>query len=233
MCRNCSDPRYKLCYSPLEAAIRWCDLFAFEAEILQVSWYYPEQLLVLFPQWPCLSTHLAMILDAIDHRELPSSRSDCIVSGAPDDDPTRLQIRHYDLKAWMLHFHPDQKPAFLSICEPVLEGHIKLGAYLALKAENDNLVAECRNMSATIKDLQKTRDDPEVYDDQARKLFALIAMLLDAMLNTPSAEKNRPSFASQDAISSALAEQNAHHSGLGKRTINKYFSIANRQLKKV
>lgn len=232
MCRYCLDPRYKLYYTPLEAAIRWCGLFAFEKSILRTPLNRVDQLPVLFPQWPCLSSHVAIILDAIKHQELPSTTSEFVISGPPDNDLTRLRIRHHDLRAWMRHYQSDQKPTFLFVSDAVQTESVKFGSYLALKAENDNLLNECRKMSATMKELQKTRDDPEQNHDQARKLFKLIGMLLNALLNTPASVKNKPSFASQDAISTALAEQHGGYSGLGKRTIDKYFSIANRELKR-
>ena len=113
MCRQCSDPHFKLLYTPIEAALRWCGLQAFETQICQANWLYPEQLLKLFPRWPCLATHVGMILDAVQHQELRSHPQALFTGIDANLGPRSLRIRHGELKAWMSLYHPDQKPPFL------------------------------------------------------------------------------------------------------------------------
>jgi hypothetical protein len=48
------NPHAKILYRPIEAALRWCNLFHFEAQIMQATWSYPDELSALLPQWPCL-----------------------------------------------------------------------------------------------------------------------------------------------------------------------------------
>lgn len=106
--------RARVFYSPLEAAIAWAGLAAVERQILALARganRLPADADV--SQWPQLRLCADRIFDALVHFELPFGRAG-ITSNDPDllDDPA-LTIRHVDLKAWMIHFYPDQRPSFL------------------------------------------------------------------------------------------------------------------------
>jgi hypothetical protein len=100
----------KLFYSPIEAAIRWCDLIAHEAQILESTWDSPGQIIHGFPQWPCLHINTEKILDAIRNHELPYGALGTTVAPGTPVDIKLLTVRHSDLKRWMFHYHPDQRP---------------------------------------------------------------------------------------------------------------------------
>ena len=76
----------KLFYSPIEAAIRWCDLIAHEAQILELTWDTPGRIIHGFPQWPCLHINTEKILDAIRNHELPyGALGTTVAPGTPVD----------------------------------------------------------------------------------------------------------------------------------------------------
>ncbi len=103
----------KVYYRPIEVAIRWSGLIRFESRIVKAvgarTIPRPED----FPRWPMLRLNAERIFDALRNSELAYGRA-----GITCDDPSLfddpdLTVRHVDLKAWMTHFYPDQKPAFL------------------------------------------------------------------------------------------------------------------------
>ena len=61
-------------YRPIEAALRWCNLTAHEAEILRITGTSPLPPANAFPQWPCLKANAEKILDAIQNNELTKGR---------------------------------------------------------------------------------------------------------------------------------------------------------------
>lgn len=65
------NPNTKTFYRPIDTALRWCNLIRYEAQISQADWSRPENLAVLFPQWPNLHIAFERTLDAIRNGELP------------------------------------------------------------------------------------------------------------------------------------------------------------------
>lgn len=57
----------KIFYRPVEVALRWCLLMAYEAQILQSNWTDLAILRTTFPQWPCLHANTERIIDAVKH----------------------------------------------------------------------------------------------------------------------------------------------------------------------
>lgn len=47
------NPLAKVFYRPIEAVLRWCNLTAHEAQILEATGRCPIMLNTVFPQWPC------------------------------------------------------------------------------------------------------------------------------------------------------------------------------------
>jgi hypothetical protein len=75
----------KIFYRPVEVALRWCLLMAYEAQILQSNWTDLAILRTTFPQWPCLHANTERIIDAVKHGELPYGCLGLTVSrGTPD-----------------------------------------------------------------------------------------------------------------------------------------------------
>jgi hypothetical protein len=247
MCRQCSDPHFKLLYTPVEAALRWCGLQAHEHQIRQSKWLYAEQLFKTFPQWPCLATHVAMILDAIQHGELSAQPPDLFSGADGNPGPGSLRIRHGDLKAWMSLYHPDQKPPFLFAFAADAEGSVKWGHYLVLKGDRDTLQVLCErltkahaeasqqlaDLSVELEQLRVSASDDKPIDARTEGGWLdLVGVMLRLLLDPDPTDKKRPFFASQDAIVSAIQEQFAEHPGLGKRTLDQRFADANKRFKR-
>lgn len=106
------NPQSQIFYRPIDIALRWWNLIRFETQIVQAAWSYPDELRLLFPQWPCLQTNIEVIYDAVRHGELPYG---CLgISGLPGTavELSLLTVRHSDLRHWMQDYYPDQRPGF-------------------------------------------------------------------------------------------------------------------------
>jgi hypothetical protein len=103
----------KAYYTPMEAAIRWCNLVNFEDKILDAMQGSPIPFAGQFPNWPCLRVNAEKIMDAINNENLPHGRDGKTVSTGDHVAPARRTVRHTDLRKWMAEHYPDQKPAFL------------------------------------------------------------------------------------------------------------------------
>jgi hypothetical protein len=136
------NPHAKILYRPIEAALRWCNLFHFEAQIMQATWSYPDELSALLPQWPCLYIATEKIYDAIRNKELPYGSLGISVPLGSHVEPAQLTTRHSDLRHWMQVYHPDQKPSFLFGSRREDQEKINLGTFLALQADRDTLLRE-------------------------------------------------------------------------------------------
>jgi len=104
----------KTVYRPIEAAIRCAGLMRFEQKILDTLGprVMPEP--NEFPRWPMLLHFCERIFDALTHGELPYGKAS-LASDAQRpvlNDPT-LIVRHVDLKTWMSHYYPGERPPFL------------------------------------------------------------------------------------------------------------------------
>lgn len=130
-------------YRPVEAALRWCGLIAYEAEILSAlhgGCDIPKT--GQFPRWPCLQANTERILDAILNSNIPHGRDGKTVPSGEHVRPDRLTVRHTDLREWMAKYYPDQKPAFLfDEIERNTHAAINADAYMALQADRDALKA--------------------------------------------------------------------------------------------
>lgn len=246
MCRQCSDPHVKLLYSPIEAALHWCGLQVYEDQIRQASWLYAEQLLKIFPQWPCLAKHVGMILDAVQHRELPSHPQALFTGNDANLGPESLRIRHGELKAWMSLYHPDQRPPFLFAGSVDAEGSIKWGHYLVLKADRDTLQVLCNRLTKShaevseqlaklgleVEQLRASAESKQPADARTEAgLLDVIGAMLRLLLHGSTLGKNKPFFTSQDAIVAAIQHHFPNHPGFKKRTLDQRFADANKRFK--
>lgn len=147
------NPYAKVFYRPIDAALRWCNLMAYETQILEAAWHYPRMLNTAFPQWPCLHVNNERIFDAVLHGELPYGYLGMPVASGTPVDCTQLTIRHTDLKLWMSRYYLDQRPTFLfeqSLNQP---GAISIGTYLALQADRDALQLQAKNIETAYQQL--------------------------------------------------------------------------------
>ena len=129
-------------YTPVEAALRWCNLITHEADILARVDGEPIPPVSAFPQWPCLRANAEKIMDAILNHELSYGRDGKSVPSGEQVNKARLTVRHTDLKAWMAKHYPDQKPPFLfDEIERTTHAAITVEALQALQADRDALKA--------------------------------------------------------------------------------------------
>jgi hypothetical protein len=238
------NPHAKAFYRPVEAAIRWCNLTAYEAKILEVAWRAPNSLKSAFPQWPCLHANTEMIFDAIQYGELPYGCLGIPVAAGTPVDHLHLTIRHTDLRGWMTHFHPNQKPTFLFERSDQLET-ISTGAYLALQADRDALRLQVRNLRAAYQKLlseleavglEKENIDHliktgiKVSDRSETAYLNIIGAMVSLFLANSPAGKPHSVFRTQAAIVDALTANFKDLPGVSKRTLDEKFAAAKRSI---
>jgi gamma-glutamylcyclotransferase (GGCT)/AIG2-like uncharacterized protein YtfP len=239
------NPNARVFYRPVDAAIRWCNLMAHEAQILEAAWRSPSTLHTAFPQWPCLHLNTAKIFDAIIHGELPHGCLGMPIASEIPIDSAQLTIRHADLKLWMSRYYPDQRPAFL-FEQPLTQAvAINVGTYLALQADRCALQLQVRNIEAAH---QKLLDQLEavglesenlnhllkangtVSDRSETAYLHIIGAMVSLILDHSPSGKPYSAFRSQAAIVDALIAHHKNLSGITKRTLDEKFAAGKRSL---
>lgn len=241
------NPQAKTYYRPIDAALRWCNLIRFETKILQAAWSYPEELRLLFPQWPCLQTNTEIIYDAVRNGELPYG---CFGISVPRGTPvelTLLTVRHSDLRHWIQIYHPNQRPDFLFASGDDTRDKISLGVYFALQAERDALLRERDTLQRQLQDVEADLRTLGLEQESLKSLVTtqgqlserseqtylqIIGALLNTFLDSSPAGKPLSVFRNQSAIVDAVTARHNDIPGLSKRTLDAKFAAANRSLKK-
>ncbi|MCK8663735.1 hypothetical protein M1M11_02425 [Pseudomonas azerbaijanoccidens] len=244
---NVFNPHTKTFYRPIDAALRWCNLIRYEAQIVRAAWSCPEKLATLFPQWPALHATTEKIYDAIRNGELPYGCLGISVPRGSYVEPFQLTIRHSDLRHWMQVYYPDQKPGFLFESGRDAHGKVSLGTFLALQADRDALLRELHTLQHhhqdILQDLQTIgleRDDLKAMVKTTGQLSErseltyhnIIGALLNLFLDHSPAGKPLSVFKNQAAIVDAVIARHKDMPGLSKRTLDEKFAAANRSLKK-
>ncbi len=158
--KNSCNALEKPYYRPIEAAVRWCGLIAFEAQILKTmaARSIPEP--GMFPEWPCLQVNTEKLFDAMNHGDIPHGRDGRPVSSDEHVAPSRRTIRHADLKEWMQKRFPDKKPEFLfGEIERKTHSAITIEAYQVLIAERDALSIRLEKKTEAYNILQQEHSD--------------------------------------------------------------------------
>lgn len=234
-------------YRPIEAALRWCNLVAYEQQILQVT---GEGLLPpagAFPQWPCLRANAEKIVDAIQNNELPYGRDGRTVSPGEQVAKHRLTVRHTDLKKWMAEHYPDQKPKFLfDEVERGTHAAINADAFRALQADRDAARAELKRArewaDSQLREMEALRGERDSLRAIVEKQVAIgpraeatylniIGGLLDLMLGTTPGGQRGSVYESQAAIISALLAHHEGKPGIAGSTLEQKFADARRSIK--
>lgn len=245
--KSCSSLE-KAYYTPVEAALRWCNLIAHEVLILERVGFDVLPGVSMFPQWPCLRVNAEKILDAIHNGEIAYGRDGKAVKPGEQVAKHRLTIRHSDLRIWMSKYYPNQKPSFLfDNVEQQLHSGITVEAYQALQAENKrinlrltNAVKTFQQQKKEITELQGERDSlRHMVDNSAHKIdlrsettyLNIIGGLLSLMLGTSPSGKKQSDFINQGAIISAMLAHFEGVPGISVRTLEGKFSEANKSLK--
>jgi hypothetical protein len=241
------NPYAKVFYRPVDAAIRWCNLMAYETQILEVAWRYPTMLNTAFPQWPCLHVNTETIFDAVLHGELPYGCLGMPVASGTPVDSSELTIRHTDLKLWMSRYYPEQRPVFLFEQSIAQAGAISIGTYLALQADRDALQLQVRNLVAAHQQLvdelkaaglesenihHLLKANRNVSDRSETAYLHIIGAMVSLFLDHSPSGKPHSVFRSQAAIVDALTAHFNNLSGISKRTLDEKFAAAKRSLSK-
>lgn len=241
------NPHAKSFYRPLDAALRWCNLTRYEAQIVQTGSQCPKRLAQLFPQWPCLRANIEKLYDAIRNQELPFGYLGVTVPPGTAFDIDQLTIRHSDLRLWMSLYYPDQKPRFLFDSGHETHDHVTLGAYLSLQADRDTLSLELKKTQNLYQELlvdlqvagierqelkSRIKSHEGVSERSELTYQQIIGALLSLLLGHSPAGKPLSVFKSQAAIVDAINARNQDVPGLSKRTLDEKFAAANRSIKK-
>ncbi|WP_448125426.1 hypothetical protein [Pseudomonas veronii] len=241
------NPHSKTFYRPIDAALRWCNLIHYEAQIVQAAWSCPEKLATLFPQWPGLHAATEKIYDAIRNGELPYGNLGISVPRGSYVEPYQLTIRHSDLRHWMQVYYPDQKPGFLFESGRDAHENVSIGTFLALQADRDTLLRERNTLQHHLQDILVDlraigleRDDLQAMVKTHGQLSErseltyqnIIGALLNLFLDQSPAGHPLSVFKSQSAIVDAIIARYSEVPGLSKRTLDEKFAAANRNLKK-
>lgn len=235
----------KVFYRPVDAAIRWCNLMAYETQILEVAWSSFTILRTAFPQWPCLHANTEKIFDAIRHGELPYGCLGIPVAIGTHIDCPQLTVRHTDLKLWMSRFYPDQRPSFLFEQSLDQQKAINIGTYLALQADRDALQLQVKNIEAAYRQLldeletvglerenihHLLKTNSTVSDRSETAYLHIIGAMVSLFLGQSPSGKPHSVFRSQSAIVDALTAHFRNLSGISKRTLDEKFAAAKRSL---
>lgn len=241
------NPQAKIFYRPIDAALRWCNLVDYEAEILQAAWQCPEKLGTLFPQWPCLHANTERIYDAIRNGELPYGYLGISVPIGSPIDPGQITVRHSDLRRWMQCHYSDQRPEFLFGSANDTNAPISPVAYLSLQAERDALVQERNVLQRQLHDVESdlqalgleqqslktlVKTQGPLSERSEHNYLQIIGALIYTILDKSPAGKPLSVFEDQAAIVDAVTVRFADFPGLKKRTLDGKFAAANRVLKK-
>lgn len=237
----------KLFYRPIEAAIRWCGLTDFESLIVESAWGNSDFLSYAFPEWPSLHTTVWKILDAIRNNEIPYGAFGVTVPPGTAVDMRLLTIRHSDLKRWMLHYHPDQRPSFLFSQTATKQEKINYSTYLVLQADRDalqvqlkatetklqSLIDELKAAGLERESLRMTAENGQPLNDHSKTSFLnVIGALVNTILGSSQAGRKHSIFDSQAAIVDSITAHYGDVAGLSKRSLDEKFAAGRRSLAK-
>lgn len=244
---NNFEPTPKVFYRPIDVAIRWCNLMAYETAILSATSFSPPTLSRLFPQWPCLREKNEIIRDAIVNHELPYGILGITVAPGTPTDCNLTTIRHTDLRSWMARYYPEQRPAFLFGPSKENEKIMSIGTYLTIRADKDALESELKNATNTIrilleeiKNLKLEKENLNMHinlnnplNEQSNgSLLIIIGALIETILGSTQSGRRHSIFDSQAAIVNSITAHYDGVQGLSKRTLDAKFAAARRSLPK-
>ncbi|WP_237142528.1 hypothetical protein [Pseudomonas azotoformans] len=218
---------------------------AHESQILDSANACPAVLSTTFPRWPCLHANTEKIFDAVRNHELPFGYFGVTVAPDTPIDCRLLTVRHTDLKWWMFHHYPDQRPAFLFGNLPAENEQISFGTYLTLRADREALEVELKASDAALRELLEELKAIGLERESLRALVKaqgklsersetgyqhVIGALLETLLGSSPAGKPNSVFDSQAAIVDSITAHFEGTPGLSKRSLDEKFAAARRSL---
>lgn len=237
----------KTYYRPIEATIRWCGLLRFELHILKALGQRALPEVREFPRWPLLRLNAERIFDALTHGELPCGKAGLVqASQRPSLDDPDLTVRHVDLKVWMSHYYPSERPSFLfDDIERALHPAVSLDALNVLLADREATKVQLAELSQLHAVLQAQHE--ALVKDHARHVVEggdgreaslrsestylnIIGGLLTLLLGKSPSGTAYSSFRNMDAVVSALLAHHEGRPGLSERTLWSKLAQARRHL---
>lgn len=241
------NPAAKTYYYPIEVALRWCGLLAFEVQILSTTVGEPSTCQRLFPQWPCLAANLDKLHDAIRNGELRYGCLGRTVEPGTRVEPSCLTVRHHDLKIWMAYYYPDQKPDFLfDPVEQTTHNAVNVASYQVLQADREalknNLAEQHQSYQVLLARHAQLEEDNKVLQQQVSKHaddisersetthLNIIGSLLQLLLGHSPAGNPYSSFHNQTAVITTILAHHRGRLGITERTLERKFAAARRSL---
>lgn len=239
--------RARVFYHPLEAAIAWAGLSRSTQQILPLAKganRLPAD--ADTSPWPDLRLCADRIFDALVHFELPFGK-DGITSNDPAllDDPG-LTIRRVDLKAWMLHYYPEQRPCFLfDAFERHLHPAISVDAVQALITDREALKLQLADriqawdaLYEQFQTLSQEHQARRAKEKQAgipgarseTTYLNIVGGLLTLLLGNSPSGVPYSTFETLESVIAALVAHYGKKPGISERTLWAKFSAAKRHL---
>ncbi|EZQ20273.1 hypothetical protein CF98_07765 [Halopseudomonas bauzanensis] len=234
----------KIFYTPIEAAIRWSNLY--EQEQFIIGLLDPDRLPLnhQLERWPLIRLNLDRIYDGLLNGDLPFGRKGITCADPELLSSPSVTIRHVDMRVWMSEKYPDQRPDFLfDDYERLLHPAVTVEAVQALVMERDLWRSSSESCQRVNKKLRRKLDAMRVELDIATRpagtslsqraeltYLNIIGALVQLILSETPSGIAYSTFRSQEAIISALL---AHHTGLmgvTERTLHAKFAEAKRRL---
>lgn len=237
----------KVFYTPIDAAIRWANVARIETRILELvgnrQWRTAHRVL---DQWPRLSLCAGRLHDALVHFDLPYGR-DGITSNDPALlDAPDLTIRHVDLKAWMMRFYPEERPAFLfDAFERHLHPGVSLESVQVLITDREALKLQLADRvqawDALYSQFQLLSQEHQARLEREKQSGApgsrsestylnIVGGLLTLLLGRSPGGVPYSSFETLDAVINALVAHYGEKPGISERTLWSKLSAARRHL---
>lgn len=235
-------------YHPIDVAILWSDLAAYQADISRIDISQPGCLRKHFPQWPSLQKHLECICDAIICGELPATYLGRAITSDYQVHHEYCSVRRADLLVWFVRTFPDQKPEFLF--PPNLDHSecISLNAHLVQEAE---IEASQRTIEKLRQELAATTEEIATLVSANRELSerldacgipseasegahnTLVGAMLEATLGKSKSGHVQSIYPSQAALVEEITRRFPGVSGLSKSTLDRRFAEARRHFAQV
>lgn len=241
--KTLSTPLVKVCYSPIEAAIRWSGLHRFEESILTQLGGRPRPDEDNFPRWPRLYLNTERIYNALINGDLPYGKNGITSDDSSLLDDPELTIREVDLKAWMKQHYPEEKPSFLfswaerhRLSRTAIERIMTENA--ALKLHLNECSKECEQLkkinarlTRKVDDLNQRSDPDEAFSERGRSaLLNIIGGLLTALRGSSPGGQRYSQFDNDAAIIQMIISYHRGRVGISERTMQKHFAAARRSL---
>ncbi|MCG3464006.1 protein kinase [Xenorhabdus bovienii] len=233
-----------------EMAMLWCGINPSDFQEVLSECEYIRRGVPKHPYIGCLEPRAAVIMDAIDDKQLSVGRDG--KGHITSDDhvaPERRTVLLKDFKEWLIKNYPNEKPKFIfDDIERNIHASITVEAYQVLKADRDHLQIRINNAESIYKDLKKKLDSLDGENLSLKKMVEnsyqninsrsettylnIIGGLLDIMLGTSPSGNALSVYDNQSSIISALLAYHEGKSGISARTLESKFSEAKKSIKR-